>query len=61
MFPDQVGQFVLDGVSDSIEYSQNLWNWGRSAMDHTSKVSFAELLGQDLADLSSMARHWTAS
>lgn len=41
MYPDLVGHFVLDGVSDSIEYSQNLWNWGRSAMDHTSKVSFA--------------------
>lgn len=40
MYPDLVGRFVLDGVSDSIEYSQNLWNWGRTAMDHTSRVSF---------------------
>lgn len=45
MYPDLVGQFVLDGVSDSIEYSQNLWNWGRSAMDHTSKVSLGRVVG----------------
>ncbi|KAK4052692.1 hypothetical protein OIV83_001979 [Microbotryomycetes sp. JL201] len=38
MFPDSVGRFVLDGVVDSVEFTRNLWQSGRTAMDHTNKT-----------------------
>ncbi|KAM0786781.1 hypothetical protein ACM66B_002215 [Microbotryomycetes sp. NB124-2] len=38
MFPEAVGRFVLDGVVDAVEFTQNLWDSGRSGMDHTNKT-----------------------
>lgn len=39
MFPDKVNRFILDGVSNSVSYTQDLWQWGFDGMDDTHKVS----------------------
>ncbi|BGP16924.1 hypothetical protein JCM10213v2_004932 [Rhodosporidiobolus nylandii] len=38
MFPDLVGRFILDGVSDAETYANNMWDWGRSGMSDTHKT-----------------------
>ncbi|GAA5854844.1 hypothetical protein JCM9279_005534 [Rhodotorula babjevae] len=38
MFPELVGRVVLDGVSDSQTYTNDLLEWGRSGMHDTRKV-----------------------
>ncbi|GAA5854084.1 hypothetical protein JCM8547_008219 [Rhodosporidiobolus lusitaniae] len=38
MFPDLVGRFILDGVSDAEKYHENLWEWGLGGMNTTRKV-----------------------
>ncbi|KAM0755476.1 alpha/beta-hydrolase [Meredithblackwellia eburnea MCA 4105] len=38
MFPDLVERFVLDGVSDSVSYASDFWQWGRVAVNHTYKT-----------------------
>ncbi|GAA5900239.1 hypothetical protein JCM8208_002061 [Rhodotorula glutinis] len=38
MFPEHVGRVVLDGVSDSQTYTNDLLEWGRSGMHDTRKV-----------------------
>lgn len=39
MFPDLVQRVLLDGVSDSNLYTNNLLEWGQSGMEDTHKVS----------------------
>ncbi|GAA5838517.1 hypothetical protein JCM3766R1_006000 [Sporobolomyces carnicolor] len=38
MFPDKVNRFILDGVSNSVSYTQDLWQWGFDGMDDTHKT-----------------------
>ncbi|GAA5971008.1 hypothetical protein JCM11641_004110 [Rhodosporidiobolus odoratus] len=38
MFPELVGRFILDGVSDADSYGNNMWDWGRSGMVDTRKT-----------------------
>ncbi|GAA5830967.1 hypothetical protein JCM5353_004456 [Sporobolomyces roseus] len=38
MFPDKVNRFILDGVSDSVSYTQNFWQWGFDGMTDTHKT-----------------------
>ncbi|KZO96037.1 alpha/beta-hydrolase [Calocera viscosa TUFC12733] len=38
MFPELVHRMVLDGVSHAAHYHENLFEWGRSAMDDSQKV-----------------------
>ncbi|GAA5891675.1 hypothetical protein JCM6882_006163 [Rhodosporidiobolus microsporus] len=38
MFPDQVGRFILDGVSDAEAYTNDLFKWGKLGMNKTRKV-----------------------
>ncbi|GAA5865149.1 hypothetical protein JCM1840_003923 [Sporobolomyces johnsonii] len=38
MFPDHVHRFILDGVSDSVAYTNNFWDWGRAGMVDTRKT-----------------------
>ncbi|GAA6010280.1 hypothetical protein JCM11491_006246 [Sporobolomyces phaffii] len=38
MFPQKVNRFVLDGVSDSVSYTQDFWQWGVDGMTDTHKT-----------------------
>ncbi|GAA5978813.1 hypothetical protein JCM5350_004830 [Sporobolomyces pararoseus] len=38
MFPDKVNRFILDGVSDSVSYTQNFWQWGIDGLTDTHKT-----------------------
>lgn len=38
IFPDLVHRVLLDGVSDSALYTNNLMDWGKSGMQDTQKV-----------------------
>ena len=38
MNPSLVNRMVLDGVSDSNLYTNDMGDWGRSGMDDTHKV-----------------------
>ncbi|GAA6058896.1 hypothetical protein JCM10212_002848 [Sporobolomyces blumeae] len=38
MFPDKINRFVLDGVSDSVSYTRDMWQWGKDGMADTRKT-----------------------
>ncbi|EJT99865.1 alpha/beta-hydrolase [Dacryopinax primogenitus] len=38
MFPGMIHRMVLDGVSHAPHYYQDLFEWGRNAIDHSQKV-----------------------
>ncbi|GAA5932039.1 uncharacterized protein JCM15063_001107 [Sporobolomyces koalae] len=38
MFPDKVNRFILDGVSDSLSYTRDFWQWGVDGMTDTHKT-----------------------
>lgn len=38
MFPDRVGRIVVDGVSDSTQYTHDLFKWGAGGMEDNDKV-----------------------
>ncbi|GAA5826563.1 hypothetical protein JCM11251_002430 [Rhodosporidiobolus azoricus] len=38
MFPDLVGRFILDGVSDAEAYTNDIFRWGVAGMNNTRKV-----------------------
>ncbi|ORY58006.1 Alpha/Beta hydrolase protein [Leucosporidium creatinivorum] len=38
MFPELVERVWLDGVSDSVAYTNNFWDWGRAGMNDTQKT-----------------------
>ncbi|GAA5911741.1 uncharacterized protein JCM6883_001253 [Sporobolomyces salmoneus] len=38
VFPEKVNRFILDGVSDSVSYTQDFWQWGIDGMTDTHKT-----------------------